>query len=159
MSRYSKTAAGEAEILNKTLSLNFIERSTLLMVNGKRTAADITQSLGSLGNIDDTITKLVTLSLVQAEEATPKSTAPQNYLESIYACRAAATLMIRRSLEPVLGQNADMFMLKLESANDKSMFSSAVENALMAFGNARGAEAKQALAQQLQILPLTLKKL
>jgi|GEM_PF-4154914 len=128
------------------------------MVNGKRSVADITQPLGSLGNIEATLAKLVTLGLVDNTQVSSEATKPMNYLESIYACRSAATLLIRRALEPAMGQNADMFILKLESAIDKPMFSRAVDNALMGFGNARGADAQAALVSKLQILPLTLKK-
>ena len=152
MTHYFKTAAGEAEMLNKKCGLNFIERSTLLMVNGKRSVADITQPLGSLGNIEETIAKLVTLGLVEPPVVSVETTAPINYLDSIYTCRSAATLLIRRSLESAMGQNADMFMLKLESAIDKNNFSRAVENALAVLGNARGAGAKALLVSKLQLL-------
>jgi hypothetical protein len=152
MTRYTKTAAGEAELLNKTLGLNFIERSTLLMVNGKRSVADISVPLGSLGNIEETIAKLIAQGLVEIEAAQIEAVTPTNYLESLYACRSAATLLIRRSLESAMGQNADMFMLKLESAVDKTKFIQAVENALMALGNERGTEAKNTLVSKLQLL-------
>jgi hypothetical protein len=152
MAHYFKTAAGEAEMLNKQCGLNFIERSTLLMVNGKRTVADITQPLGGLGNVEETIAKLVTLGLVVPPVVSAETIAPINYLDSLYTCRSAATLLIRRSLESAMGQNADMFMLKLESAIDKNNFCRAVENALSVLGNARGAEAKEGLVNKLLLL-------
>lgn len=155
MTHYAKTAAGDAELINKQCGLNFIERSTLLMVNGKRSIADITQSLGSLGNVDDTIAKLASLGLINGEAESVTAPAAVNYLDNIYARRAAATLLIRRALESAMGPGADMFMLKLESATDKTMFSLAVENALTVFGKARGADAKATLESKLQILPLT----
>ena len=166
MTTYKKTEAGEKEILHKMHGLNFLQRSVLLMVDGKRQVADIAKSLGGLGDVDSAVSHLLTMTLIQSIESSTCSASnvsnkavsnvtDDNYLERLYTCKSAAILVVRRTLESALGPGADAFMLRLESAIDRPLFTRAMEGALNVIEQVRGADARDSLKAALVKLSQT----
>lgn len=147
---YKKTDAGEKEILHKLQGLSFLQRSVLLMIDGKRQIADIAKSLSALGSVDDTVGQLLELGLIaptaenNLKVATPTD-AEDKYTDRLFARKSSAILVLRRALEPALGPGADTFMLRLESAIDRPTFTRAIESALSVIEQTRGADARDSL--------------
>jgi hypothetical protein len=162
MTTFRKTQAGEHEISTRKIDLGMLDRSILLMIDGKRPFAEIHKRMSALGNVDTAIAKITQLGLVElvadtsaatvsaASAASTKQANPQ-----FYGVKSAAILLIRRALESALGPGADASMIKLESAKNTEQFDLAVEHALTLLAQAKGAAQRTALEEKLALLVAT----
>lgn len=90
---YSKTPIGQQEIQNRALGLSPLVRRTLVLVDGKRTGAELAVFLAGQGEVDVVLNQLLALGCIEAQARTRATAAPA-------ASEAAAA---RAGAEPVPG--------------------------------------------------------
>lgn len=73
---FAKTESGTVEIAKRQLQLSFIERSTLLMVDGQRSAEEICHRLGKIGDAAEAIAVLAELKLIKLAREVSGAYAP-----------------------------------------------------------------------------------
>src|SRR4051812_33461523 len=73
---YSKTSTGQQVIKDRSVSLTPRQRTTLILVDGKRTAQELLRATSQTGGTADDLESLVALGLIAAEiVASPPGTA------------------------------------------------------------------------------------
>jgi len=117
-----KTELGRQEIATRQLRLDPRSRAVLVVIDGRRTLADLAESLASMGDVAAIVEKLAGLGLVAdsrpgAAAARPASPAiapaPQlSGAEKLAVARREAA----RALYDALGPDSDPFTARLEQA-------------------------------------------
>lgn len=79
---FAKTDAGMHEIETRQLPLSFVERTTLLMIDGKRSDEEICKRLQKFGDIAEAIAVLHEIHLVRLIMGTTPMISGQNKIES-----------------------------------------------------------------------------
>lgn len=72
---FAKTALGQQEIQTRSLGLSPLVRRTLVLVDGKRTGAELGVFLSGSADIADVLGQLLALGCVEAREPAPRTTA------------------------------------------------------------------------------------
>lgn len=102
---YTKTAAGQQEIQNRALGLSPLVRRTLVLVDGKRSGADLAVFLSGQGDVEVVLGQLLELGCVEAQMRNrPAAPAP-----------APATA----TAAPEAGESADSEAADSEAAADQ----------------------------------------
>lgn len=146
---YSKTADGQNEIETRARRLTPRARSTLILVDGKRSAAE----LGKLvQQADETLQALLEAGLIEvvATKSAPlKDTVPAPLSGAAAAAPAPASGMAVvefeatrrdavRAINDLLGPEAETLALRMERAADADQLRVALERAVAYIANARG---------------------
>jgi hypothetical protein len=146
---YSKTSDGQNEIETRARRLSPRARSTLILVDGKRSAGELgklvqqadetLQALLEAGLIEVVATKsapardTVPAPLTGAPAATPAPASGMALVEFEAARRDAV-----RAINDLLGPEAEALALKMERATDADQLRVALERAVAYIANARG---------------------
>ena len=72
---FAKTALGQQEIQTRSLGLSPLVRRTLVLVDGKRTGAELGVFLSGSADITDVLAQLLALGCVEAREPAPRAAA------------------------------------------------------------------------------------
>jgi hypothetical protein len=150
MNKFQKTAAGTFEVSNRKTKLGLAALTVLMMVDGRLSEADIEKNIGSIGDAASALRQLERAGYI--ERARARAPEPADSFDGLFGDSADAVQLVRGALEGAIGQSADRFMLKIETASDPATFGRAIQMALSAFEAARGTRAGTALAQKLQAL-------
>lgn len=150
MDKFQKTAAGTFEVANRKTKLGLAALTVLVMVDGRLSDAEIEKNLGSIGNAASALRQLERAGYIERVQS--RAPASADSFEAYYGDPREAVRLVRCALEGAIGQSADRFMLKIETASDAATFGRAIRMALSAFEAARGTRAGAALTQQLQAL-------
>lgn len=138
---YSKTAQGQQEIETRARRLPPRLRSTLILVDGKRSGAE----LGKLvQNADEVLQALLDAELIEVVHGSATKSAPSAAAaepapvaapsEDILALRRDAV----RAVNDLLGPEAEALAMRLERATDAEQMRVALERAVIYIANARG---------------------
>lgn len=146
---YTKTADGQNEIETRARRLTPRARSTLILVDGKRSA----EELGKLvQQADETLQALLEAGLIEvvatkssaARDAAPASPAPA---PAAAAAPASGMALVEfeatrrdavRAINDLLGPEAETLALRMERATDADQLRVALERAVAYIANARG---------------------
>ena len=141
---YTKTADGQNEIETRARRLSPRARSTLILVDGKRSDAELAKLVQQ---VDETLQALLEAELIEAV-AKPASTR-----ESAPAAQAGAAAPVSgmalvefeatrrdavRAINDLLGPEAENLALKMERSADAEQLRAALERAVAYIANARG---------------------
>jgi hypothetical protein len=163
---YVKTTDGLNEIETRARRISPRARSALILVDGKRTSADIGKMIQQA---DETLQSLLELGLIEAaarpvEKATDKpaiatpeafrdtapAPTPPPPTETVESQRRDAV----RAVNDLLGPQAESLALRLEAARNRDELRAALERAAEYIANARGNQAAQQFASRfLRTLP------
>lgn len=142
---YSKTADGQNEIETRARRLSPRARSTLILVDGKRSEAE----LGKLvQQADETLQALLEAGLIEVV-ATKAAPARETAVAPPVAAPAPASGMAVvefeatrrdavRAINDLLGPEAETLALRMERATDADQLRVALERAVAYIANARG---------------------
>lgn len=158
---YSKTADGQNEIETRARRLTPRARSTLILVDGKRSSVE----LGKLvQQADETLQALLEQGLIEAVATVPsRSTAKDDGPSSLPGPASApspALAMVEfeatrrdavRAINDLLGPEAEMLALKIERATDELQLRASLERAVAYIANARGGGAATQFAAKFLI--------
>jgi hypothetical protein len=143
---YVKTADGLNEIETRARRISPRARSALILVDGKRTEADIGQMIQQA---QETLQSLLELGLIAVISSQPMPLAPAPALPREWAGSSTspaplATVDIQRreavrAINDLLGPEAESLAIRLESAKTRDELRSALERATEYIANARGA--------------------
>lgn len=150
MNKFQKTAAGTFEVSNRKTKLGLAALTVLMMVDGRLSEADVEKNLGSIGDAASALRQLERAGYI--ERAPTVGSESADSFEGLYGDSREAVQLVRRALESEIGQSADRFMLKIETASDAATFGRAIRMALSAFEAAKGTTAGSVLTQKLQAL-------
>jgi hypothetical protein len=149
---YAKTAAGQNEIETRARRLPPRARSLLILVDGKRSDADLAQLVPSS---DETLAQLLDAGLVQAVAGSPAAAPPASVAAAAPAAPAAPAvdmLALRReaarAITDLLGPAGDSITLKLEKASDPAEVRAQLEKAVTYIANVRGGGAAAQFASR-----------
>lgn len=146
---YSKTADGQNEIETRARRLSPRARSTLILVDGKRSSVE----LGKLvQQADETLQALLEAGLIEivaSKSAPAKDTVPASLSGAPSAAPAPASGMALvefeatrrdavRAINDLLGPEAETLALRMERATDADQLRIALERAVAYIANARG---------------------
>lgn len=149
---YSKTPDGQHEIETRSRRLAPRARSTLILVDGKRSVSE----LGKLvQQVEETLQALLEAGLIEpakgkAEPApapeAPVAAAPSPAMAIVQfeALRREAV----RAINDLLGPEAESLALKIERAGDADQLRAALERAVAYIANARGGGAAAQFASR-----------
>lgn len=156
---YSKTADGQNEIETRARRLTPRARSTLILVDGKRSAAE----LGKLvQQADETLQALLEAGLIEVvatKSAPVKDAVPAPLSGAAPAAPAPASGMAIvefeatrrdavRAINDLLGPEAENLALKMERSTDAEQLRVALERAVAYIANARGGGAAAQFASK-----------
>lgn len=163
---YQKTPKGIEEIASKKHGLLMRERSVLIMVDGKRGAADIARFGGAVEEVQALFEQLaaggfIEGQVVAAPAPAPKpAQAPAAPAASSVPTQASASgrpvdlrevkRAASRALTDAMGPSADMMTLRIEEARDANALNEAIAKALDQLRMARGRGAADRLLAELQ---------
>jgi hypothetical protein len=149
---YSKTPDGQHEIETRSRRLAPRARSTLILVDGKRSVSE----LGKLvQQVEETLQALLEAGLIEpangkaepapAPEAPPAAApSPAMAIVEFEALRRDAV----RAVNDLLGPEAENLALKIERAGDADQLRAALERAVAYIANARGGGAAAQFASR-----------
>jgi hypothetical protein len=164
---YVKTADGLNEIETRARRISPRARSALILVDGKRTAADIGKMIQQA---DETLQSLLELGLIEVSATKPaekvpdrpapstpeafRDTAPAPAAppptETVESQRREAV----RAVNDLLGPQAESLAIRLEAARNRDELRAALERAAEYIANARGTQSAQQFASRfLRTLP------
>lgn len=136
---YAKTAAGQNEIETRARRLPPRARSLLILVDGKRSDADLAQLVP---NSDETLAQLLEAGLVEAVAGSPAPAAAAPAPAAPPAAPAVDMLALRReavrAITDLLGPAGDAITLKLEKATDPTEIRALLEKSVTYIANVRG---------------------
>lgn len=150
---YTKTADGQHEIETRARRLTPRARSALILVDGKRTAADLAKLVQQA---DETLQALLEQGLIEVVAAAPSkspareegptsvsgpSSLPGSSLPSANMAKVEFEAFRRdavRAITDLLGPEAETLTLKIERATDELQLRAALERAVAYIANARG---------------------
>ena len=152
---YRKTPKGAEAIAQRDRALQPRLRSLLILVDGKRSAADLAQM--APGGFDEAMDQLVQLGLVEAAEAgpAPVTTAPAPLAAAPADAPArlplaeAKRLAVRR-LSDLLGPLSDDICMRIEGARTASEFMAFVHKAEQMIDANLGSARAQEFAQEME---------
>lgn len=140
---YSKTAQGQQEIETRARRLPPRLRSTLILVDGKRSD----EELGKLvPNADEVLQALLDAQMIEVVAAGSSKSASVAHAVAAEAAPAAEPvediLALRRdavrAVNDLLGPEAEALALRMERATDAEQMRAALERAVTYIANARG---------------------
>ena len=143
---YAKTPLGQREIETRELRLPARLRSTLILVDGKRSDAELGRLVPNVGEVLQALLDAALIEVTQttssrtgAPAAAPAPTpapaeAPK---EDIGKLRREAV----RALNDLLGPDAESLAVRMERANDSETLTPLLERAVTLIANARGGSA------------------
>lgn len=143
---YSKTADGQNEIETRARRLSPRARSTLILVDGKRSEAE----LGKLvQQADETLQALLEAGLIEVVASSKAAPARETAVAPPVAAPAPASGMAVvefeatrrdavRAINDLLGPEAETLALRMERATDADQLRVALERAVAYIANARG---------------------
>lgn len=158
---YTKTADGQHEIETRARRLTPRARSTLILVDGKRTDAE----LGKLvQQAEETLQALLEQGLIEvvatfSSRSSPKDEGPASIPGPASAPSPAMAIVefestrrdAVRAINDLLGPEAEMLALKIERATDELQLRAALERAVAYIANARGGGAATQFAAKFLI--------
>ncbi|WP_341893366.1 hypothetical protein [Variovorax sp. YR752] len=158
---YTKTADGQHEIETRARRLTPRARSTLILVDGKRTDAE----LGKLvQQAEETLQALLEQGLIEvvatsSSRSSPKDEGPASIPGPASAPSPAMAVVefestrrdAVRAINDLLGPEAEMLALKIERATDELQLRAALERAVAYIANARGGGAATQFAAKFLI--------
>ena len=158
---YSKTADGQNEIDTRARRLTPRARSMLILVDGKRSDADLAKLVQQA---DETLQALLEAGLIEVVEgAAPKAVAaareaaapappppPDMPVSEFMALRQEAV----RAITDLLGPQAETLALRIERSADVEQLRAALERAVAYIANARGGGAAAQFAGRFLAGPL-----
>jgi hypothetical protein len=117
---YLKTAKGTEEIAKRTVGLNPRVRQLLILIDGKRNAAELAKMLPDAA-IELWLDQLITDGFIQSSEF-KEPTKPSNPNFAAYTSPTDGSVKLKarhvaRMLLETLGSNADDFALRIERCN------------------------------------------
>jgi hypothetical protein len=144
---YAKTAAGQNEIETRARRLPPRARSLLIMVDGKRSDAELAQLVPQS---DEALAQLLEAGLIQAVVAPPAPAAAAPRAPAPAPAPAVDMLTLRReavrAITELLGPAGDAMTMKLEKANDAESIRAQLEKAVTYIAAVRGGRAAQQFA-------------
>lgn len=158
---YSKTADGQHEIETRARRISPRARSTLILVDGKRTDAE----LGKLvQQAEETLQALLEQGLIEVTATTSSRSAPKEEgpasVPGPASAPSPALAMVEfeavrrdavRAINDLLGPEAETLALKIERATDELQLRAALERAVAYIANARGGGAATQFAAKFLI--------
>lgn len=158
---YSKTADGQHEIETRARRISPRSRSTLILVDGKRTDAE----LGKLvQQAEETLQALLEQGLIEVTATTSSRSAPKEEgpasVPGPASAPSPALAMVEfeavrrdavRAINDLLGPEAETLALKIERATDELQLRAALERAVAYIANARGGGAATQFAAKFLI--------
>lgn len=158
---YTKTADGQHEIETRARRLTPRARSTLILVDGKRTDAE----LGKLvQQAEETLQALLEQGLIEvvatsSSRSSPKDEGPASIPGPASAPSPAMAIVefestrrdAVRAINDLLGPEAETLALKIERATDELQLRAALERAVAYIANARGGGAATQFAAKFLI--------
>ena len=151
---YRKSAKGSEAITNRQHGLAPKLRSTLILVDGKRSFPEIARLATALGDAEQHLTQLLDDGFIEEAVAPPASAAPA---PSLVGNEAVATTSLPearrfavRRLTDVLGPTAEDLCLRIESARTPQEYLTAIARAETLVRELRGQETAASFAADLQ---------
>lgn len=158
---YSKTADGQHEIETRARRISPRARSTLILVDGKRTDTE----LGKLvQQAEETLQALLEQGLIEVTATTSSRSAPKEEgpasVPGPASAPSPALAMVEfeavrrdavRAINDLLGPEAETLALKIERATDELQLRAALERAVAYIANARGGGAATQFAAKFLI--------
>jgi hypothetical protein len=151
---YAKTARGAAEVAQRSAGLSLAARRVLIMVDGKRSAEDLTP-FAPPGQFDELLQRLVQLNLVEQIGASPAAAAtaparppsgePRTLLTLDEAKRRAVRGLVER-----LGPEADGIASAIERCRSADELAERLRQAERLLAGMLGAEAAARYLQELR---------
>lgn len=148
---YSKTADGQHEIETRARRLTPRARSALILVDGKRSDADLSKLVQQADEALQALLEQGLIEVVAPSKSSPRdegpasvsgpSSLPGSSLPSATMAKVEFVAMRReavRAITDLLGPDAEMLALKIERANDELQLRAALERAVAYIANARG---------------------
>ncbi|MGY8905203.1 MAG: hypothetical protein ACKVIH_11710 [Burkholderiales bacterium] len=162
---YHKSTKGLEEIAERKYKLLPRLRSVLILVDGKRTFEDLAKLSAAMGDPFELLSQLLTDGFIETEAlpeshvttmpaamaATPATAAPAPVVAAPEPPRSLqdARRYAVRHLTDLMGPNAEMLCIKIESAKGLTDFITAVVRAQDVLRNLRGAPAAEKFAQEM----------
>ena len=146
---FKKTAKGQEAFAHRSPELSAHQRSLLIMVDGKRTLADLNKMAAVFGDVPELLTDLLGKDMIEPsmDAAAAKPPAPKPATPAPAAAPAAASGLPRsmvdarrfavRTLNDTLGPGADSYCLKIEAAKNPSELLGAAQRAAMVLVDVR----------------------
>lgn len=158
---YHKTPKGTEAIANRHSGLPPKLRSLLIMVDGKRSYADLAGLATVVGDCEQLLLQLQQEGLIEAVNAAPAAGAALEATAADMAPTAPAPLVAAslpeakrfssHLLEQVLGPTSDVLCLKIEAANDLASFVSAIKRARDVVREIKGTAAAERFIAQVEL--------
>lgn len=158
---YHKTPKGMEAIANRHSGLAPKLRSLLIMVDGKRSYADLAALAAVVGDCEQQLLQLQQEGLVEligaastagaAPGASAPDMAPTAPAPLITASLPEAKRFSSHLLEQILGPTSDVLCLKIEAAKDLASFVSAIKRARDVVRDIRGPAAAERFIAQVEL--------
>ena len=164
---YSKTADGQHEIETRARRLTPRTRSTLILVDGKRSDAELAKLVQQA---DETLQALLEQGLIEVAATAPSKSSSRHEgpdsgpgpLSEPGPSSLPSTAMAKvefeasrreavRAINDLLGPEAEMLALRIERAGDELQLRAALERAVAYIANARGGGAATQFAAKFLI--------
>lgn len=124
-SMYRKTRRGTDAIANRHPALGPRQRSLLILVDGRRSVAELRAVAAACGNTDDALQGLLAQGLIEPVAASAGAAAPEPARASALPLAQARSLAVRR-LNDLLGPGATDLCLRLEATQSVQEFRAAI---------------------------------
>lgn len=158
---YHKTPKGVEAIANRHSGLPPKLRSLLIMVDGKRSSADLAALATVVGDCEQLLLQLQQEGLIEATNAAPATGAAMAAPAADMAATAPAPLVAAslpeakrfssHLLVDMLGPTSDVLCLKIEAASDLASFVSAIKRARDVVRDIKGAAAAERFIAQVEL--------
>jgi len=157
---YHKTPKGVEAIANRHSGLPPKLRSLLIMVDGKRSVADLAALATVVGDCEQLLSQLQHEGFIEATIAAPAAgaapapaadMAPTAPAPLITASLPEAKRVSSHLLEQMLGPTSDVLCLKIEAAKDLPSFVSAIKRARDVVREIKGAAAAERFVAEVEL--------
>ncbi|OOG37342.1 hypothetical protein [Polaromonas sp. A23] len=158
---YHKTPKGTEAIADRHSGLPPKLRSLLIMVDGKRSYADLAGLATVVGDCEQQLLQLQQEGLIEVIGGAPAASAVPTASAADMAPTAPAPLIAAslpeakrfssHLLEQILGPTSDVLCLKIEAANDLASFVSAIKRARDVVRDIKGAAAAERFIAQVEL--------
>jgi hypothetical protein len=141
---YQKTRKGEEEIKNRQLKLPPKLRTMLILIDGRKTIAQLNALAAQLGTGDDYAAQLEGHGLIAGgtSAAVPPTTSPAEPANGEYERFAIARRFMNETVVNALGMRSFFFVLKLEKCSTRAELATLLEDYGKAI--AKGADQNEA---------------
>jgi len=137
---YRKTAAGIAQLTERSIKLTPLARMALVMIDGIKPVSDLHGKLASMGDVDGALSLLLAAGLIEIAPAAAPPALPDGISSSATSASAPAPAPVAMSFEDLrrwagkevshlLGPMGDDYSMRIERAKTPEELAAALERA------------------------------